>query len=254
VFIIRCIPDPFTQERINIGVCAIGVDGKRHVKTITEPGRLQCFYGDASSTVVSMAQIAAACAINGDPPPSEQILFDEPLPFYNADVQEMLISTFRDQVTVALPQRIDIKRAHMNDEDAINFVVDAIKQKDKNLLSGVLANPPHVIVHTDKGNRALHIPLQPINGVGSIRSADYSSQALKTHLMESVLDLECAARVGAKRRMGLFVLRPSQILGKQAIAADNVIDTIHWKKSNELFLEVSDSKEFLADSILDWAK
>ena len=31
VFVIRCEPDPFTGERINIGVCVQEAGGKRHV-------------------------------------------------------------------------------------------------------------------------------------------------------------------------------------------------------------------------------
>ena len=40
VFVIRCEPDPFTGERINVGVCVQDASGKRHVRCIEEPGRL----------------------------------------------------------------------------------------------------------------------------------------------------------------------------------------------------------------------
>jgi hypothetical protein len=253
VFIIRCIPDPFTQERLNVGVCVVGADGRRHVKTITEPGRLQCLYGEAASLIVSMADVAAACALSALPSPSEQILFDEPLPFYNANADDMLAATFHDQVTVALPQREDKKRPHIDDETALKSVIDAIKLKDKQLLSGIIANTPHVIVATEKGSRALHIPFQPLKGVGIVRSADYSAHILKTHLLESVLNLECAARVRTKQQMGLFILRPNHAPENQARATDNVIDDIHWKAPSDLCLEVSDNNEKLAECLMNWA-
>lgn len=104
-FIIRCVPDPFTQECLNIGVCVIDADGQRQARVITEPGRLKYLYGDQAYAVVNMAQVALSCALAGLTPPSDQIIFSEPTPFYHQDAAQALESLFRDQVTIARPPK-----------------------------------------------------------------------------------------------------------------------------------------------------
>ena len=108
VFVIRCMPDIFTGEMINIGVCAIdGATGSRHVQVIASPGRLKCFYGDDAALVVNMAQAAKEAAERALPPPSLQLIFDKPTPYYAGSAEEIMSQAFADQVTVALPNRED---------------------------------------------------------------------------------------------------------------------------------------------------
>jgi hypothetical protein len=252
VFVIRCVPDPFTGEVINVGVCAIdGATSKRMVKVISEPGRLQCLYGDSAHHVVSLARVAFESALKGLPPPSDQIVFDAPAPFYNTSAADVLERTFADQVTVALPQRVANTQKQITDDDALGMVGNRIK-----LLMGldatVLANTPQVLIQTEKGARPIHIPLQPPNGVGTVRSADYSSQALNTHLMSSVLDLECASRYRNKTHMGLFILRSAHE-GKRSAGIDAVIDNISYRSPQSMFIEVSDKDTDLAEAAAYWA-
>lgn len=253
VFVIRCVPDVFTGERLNIGVCVISKTGKRTAKVITEAGRLGCLYGESASTVVDMAHIAKEAAINGATPPSEQIIFDVPQPFYNTTAESILESVFNTQVTVALPHRVQNQPEILDDVRALTQVTEAIKLKIQ-LNFELLANTPHVIIHTEKGTRTMHIPLQPPQGVGTIRSAWYSPQTLKAHLMDSVLDLEYAARNRDKPHMGLFILRNPNMDSRQAIQIDNVIDNIAYRTPKAMRLEVSDNAETLADYARDWAK
>ena len=103
VFVIRCEPDPFTGERINVGVCVITASGQRLVRCVEEPGRLECLYGPGATSVLSLAKIAGACAARGLPSPSPQITVDDPLPYYHATAEEILRITFQEQVTVARP-------------------------------------------------------------------------------------------------------------------------------------------------------
>lgn len=252
VFVIRCVPDPFTGEVINVGACAIdGATGKRIVKVISEPGRLHCLYGDSAHHVVSLARVAFESASKGLAAPSDQIIFDEPTPFYNSTATDVLDRTFADQVTVALPQRTSSTEKQITDDDALGMVGNRIK-----LLLGLdatlLANTPQVLIQTDKGARPIHIPLQPPNGVGTVRSADYSAQALKTHLMDSVLDLECASRYRKKGHMGLFILR-SALEGKRTSGIDAVIDSISYRSPQSMFIEVSDKDADLAEAVAYWA-
>lgn len=253
LFIIRCVPDPFTAEVLNIGVCAVDAQGQRVAKVLTEPGRLSCLYGEAASQVVALAAVAKEAAETGGVPPSTQIVFDAPTPYYGTTAQEAAAMAFADQVTVALPQRAQAAVKLVDDEAAMQSVTDAIKLH-AGLDFDLLANTPQVLIQTEKGPRTLRVPLQPRNGVGTIRSAYYSAQSLKTHLMDSVLDMECAARYRAKKHMGLFVLRPEHASRQVNAALDNVIDSVAYRAPANMVLEVAYTPQSLAADIAKWAK
>lgn len=252
-FVIRCVPDPFTAERINIGVCVVRPDGKRLVKVIQEPGRLDCLYGEKAYMVVNLARMAEACLLEGEPPPSSQIQLDEPEPFYNMTPEDMLAATFADQVTVALPRRQDLKRAKIDDESALRMVTDQIKTI-KGLEAQVVASNPYVQVETERGHRAIHIPLQPRRGAGTIRSGDYSFQSLRMHLMDSLIDLECAARHSKLSHLGMFILRPAYASEAQKLQTDNAIDDVYVRAPRSLHLSVSEDSKDLAQEINEWAE
>lgn len=252
VFVIRCEPDPFTGERINIGVCVQEAGGKRHVRCIEEPGRLECLYGPSAATVVTMAKMAAACAAQGVSSPSSQIIFDTPQPYYHAKAEDILRHTFQEQVTVALPQRQTKGRAQIDDAAAMALVLGALGKR-LHVLGEVVANTPVALVQTPQGPKPVTVQLQPRNGVGAVRSADYSPQSLKTHLMDSVLDLQCAALYRHRQHQALFLLRPPQEPGKLAHQRDEVIDSIMFRASM-VALHQSDSSDELAEEIARWAE
>ena len=54
------------------------------------------------------------------------------------------------------------------------------------VLGEVVANTPVALVQTPQGPKPVMVQLQPRNGVGAVRSADYSPQSLKTHLMDKM--------------------------------------------------------------------
>jgi hypothetical protein len=253
LFVIRCVPDIFTGERINVGVCGIAGNGQRRVKVVTEPTRLQCLYGDSAMNVLYLAEAAQEAAIAGAASPSPQILFDEPVPYYNATLEEIVDTSFADQVTVALPHRATSARATLTDEDVQKMVSNLIKERLK-LAADFLANTPQVIINTERGPRAVHIPLQPANGVGTIRSAFYAPQTLRTHLMDSVLDLDCAARYRKKRMLGLFILRPPNLPETANRALDGVIDSVAFRSPPSLHLEVSSEADELAELVTAWGE
>ena len=251
VFVIRCEPDPFTGERINVGVCVQDANGKRHVRCIEEAGRLECLYGAGAASVVNLAKFAAACAAEGLPSPSPQITFDAPLPYYHGKPDEILRLTFQEQVTVALPQRKGTERIQLDDSAALALVVGELR-KLVPMVGEVLANTPVTLVNTPQGPRPVTVPLQPRNGVGAVRSVDYSPVSLKSHLMDSVLDLQCAALYRQRTYQALFLLRPPQEPAKLAQQRDDVIDNVMYRAS-ALRLYQSDSSEELASNIAAWA-
>lgn len=252
VFVIRCEPDPFTGERINIGVCVQDANGKRHVRCIEEPGRLECLYGPSATNVVTMAKMAAVCASRGLPSPSSQIIFDAPQPYYHATAEDILRHTFQEQITVALPQRQSQGRVQIDDAAAMALITGALS-KLLPVLGEVVANTPVALVQTHQGPKPVTVQLQPRNGVGVVRSADYSPQSLKTHLMDSVLDLQCAAQYRRRQHQALFLLRPPQEAAKIAHQRDEVIDNIMFRAS-AVHLHQSDSSDELAEEIARWAK
>ncbi len=253
-FVIRCIPDPFTDERINVGVCVVLPDGKKLVRVIHEPGRLDCLYGEKAHMVVSMAKISQECLLANKPAPTDQIILDDPKPFYNMSAEDALNMIFTDQVTVALPRRITTKNVKIDDDAAIRMVIDKIKAI-KGLDDDVIANTPHVLVKTESGIvRPIHIPLQPKVGVGTIRSGDYAYATLRTHLMDSLLDLECAGRTKNTGKMGIFILRPAHATVEQQRQTDNAIDDVYFRAPKSLHLGVREDGEALAHEINEWAE
>lgn len=253
VFVIRCVPDIYTDERVNVGVCAIdAATGKRHVKVIDEPGRLQCLYGPQAYSVVALAAAAGEAAFAGLAPPSSQIVFDEPAPFYNTSASEVVLNTFLDQVTVARPKRNTGDGELVDDMQAMQEVADAIKLHGHFGLD-LLANTPMVIINTDRGPHTMNIPLQPRNGVGTVRSAYYSPATLKNHLMDSVLDLDCAARYRKKNHQGLFILRPKNMPRPKAKAIDQVIESVAYRAPTKMKIEVASDAHELARYCSKWA-
>lgn len=251
VFVIRCEPDPFTGERINIGVCVQSADGRRHVRCIEEPGRLECLYGPAAVSVVSLAKMAQVCAAKGLPSPSPQVLFDEPLPYYQGTAEDMLRITFQEQVTVALPQRTASGRQQLDDAAAVAQVVAELRKRLA-VLGEVVANTPETLVATPQGPQPVTVHLQPRHGVGVIRSVDYTPQTLSVHLMHSVLDLQCAALYRQRKHQALFLLRPQKEPEKLAQQRDDVIDSI-MRRAGSVHLEQSEHSEELAAGIVAWA-
>jgi hypothetical protein len=253
LFVIRCIPDVFTGEILNIGVCAIDATGRRFAKVITEPGRLSCLYGESAHQIVDMAAIAKDAAEAGCQSPSNQIIFDIPTPYYGAKItiKEAAETAFADQITVALPQRETNALERIDDEQATDRVINELK-KSIGMNMELIANTPQILIQTKMGPRAVRVPLQPKNGAGTIRSAYYSPQSLKTHLMDSVLDMEFAARSREKQHTGLFILRPTTKDKKLNASIDSVIDNVAYRSPKFMTLEVETTPSDLAARINKW--
>ncbi len=73
--------------------------------------------------------------------------------------------------------------------------------------------------------------------------------------MDSVLDLECAARYRQKReRFGLTILRPAKSSKIDQAAIDSVIDNVVYRCPASLHLGQADDVKALAEEVTEWAR
>lgn len=266
VFVIRCIPDPFTGESLNIGVCGVSAAGTRVVKVITEAGRLNCLYGDSARAVVNMAAVAKYCLEHNLPSPSEQIVFDDPLPYFNSSVEQVVADAFADQVTVALPQRVNRATPQVDDQAALAALRREMKQLSLELSANeVLPAEPAVLIptHDSAMPRTVHIPIRPAYGYGAVRSADYSGHSLRGHLLESLLDLSFAGRYRRNRLYGeaagvklpalaIFVMHNPQASALRRKDADRVIEDLAPKAAGLVDLVPAIGSADMARAVWDW--
>ena len=256
-FNIRVIPDLFTGEMLNVGVAVITNNGKRMVRVINEPGRLVALYGeDSAKTIVFLAKLAEQAVERSAAAPSPNLLFSDPQPFFNMEAEAALSQFFRDQVTVAIPMRLDVKRTEpLKTEKLRAQVYQLLRGKSRFMESdGIIPQSPQAVIQTDKGTRSVGIPLQPINGAGGLESADYSGQTVRLHLMDALLDIEYAAESRKLTKLGLFIARPTGMAPNKQIEIDNAIDSVTWRAPQNCRVEVESDIEKLAEQILDWAE
>lgn len=250
--VIRCEPDPFTGERLNIGVVGVASNGTRLARVIQEPGRLECLYGAGAERVVAMAAAAAEAVRSDRPMPSAQLIVGQPQPFYNVSLEAAVNRAFDDLVTVALADRDRQPRPKaLTDEMAEQRVFERLRKKI-GLNMEILSNTPDVILQTARGPWKVHIPLQPPQGVGTVKSTDYGAATLRTHLNECMLDLACASQYRNKARIGLFLLRAERARA-DANDADSIIDALFCRAPEHMRIEVRDDPEALAQEIQAWS-
>lgn len=254
--IIRVVPDLFTGEMLNVGIAITANNGRRYVKVIQSPGRLECFYGEAADNLVELAQHAAEAFLAGEAPPSPNLAGTEPQPFFNLAPEDALNQFFRDQVTAAIPLRIPQEQHEPLKTEAMRTeVYKIIRLRSEHMQQDrIIPQSPQAIINTAKGPRTVHIPLQPENGAGGLESADYSAQSVRLHLMDALLNIECAAEAKNLKKLGLFIARPHRLPEKKAREIDNAIDYVVWRAPRNCRVEVETDLEKLSDEIMDWAE
>lgn len=258
-YLIKVMADEFAGEVLNVGVSVIAQDGTRHVKCISEAGRLECLYGEnGAKVVVALASLAKSAAELGEQSPTPSIIFTDPMPLYNSKAEDALKMIFRDAVTVAIPQRAsktDEGSADWKTDAVIIKIYDWLRLNDVDgLANSIIPSSPETIVETSRGLRKVRIPLQPKNGAGAVRSAAYSAQTVKSHLMDAVLDIECAAEHRSLKSTGLFIVRPTDSVPKDELyKMDKLIDSVAFRVPKNMAVEVEPTAESLAEKIQDWA-
>ena len=254
---IRAVPDLFADEVLNVGIGVIGADGRRHVRVITTPGRLECLYGEAADNLVELAQLAARAFLDNEAQPSPNVLVSEPRPFYNLDPETALARFFQDQVTVAIPQRQHVERHEpVNTVKMRAQVYQLLRQKGEFMqVDRLIPASPLTIVQTDKGPRTVRIPLQSTTLAAGLESADYSGISIRIHLMDALLDIDFAAQSRGFKKLGLFIGRPTRhnLPEKRLLEIDNAIDNVVGRAPKHCRVEVEQNLDVLADKILDWA-
>jgi len=255
IFTIRIVPDLFTGETLNIGVCVVDHAGKRMVKMVDEPGRLECFYGlDGAENIIFAAKLAAQAALAGQASPSPNIRFEEPQKFFNISPEEGLESFFRDRVTVAIPVRERREAPKGADTPAIRArVYDLMRSKRGLRADEIIPQSVGTVIQTPKGPREVQVPLQARNAFGGLESAAYGVQTVRLHLMDALLDLEAAAAHRSIERLGMFVYRPDNLQEAALLAIDNAIDNVMFRAPSNCNVEIEYSPETLAEKILAWA-
>jgi hypothetical protein len=255
------MPDPFTHELLNIGVALVLRNGSRIAKVITEPGRLACLYGEHQAhAVLLMARIANEAFIAGESSPSPSIIFSEPMPVFHMTPEDAIESLFKDQVTVAILQRVtqgDVEVDTLPTESLRAQVYRYIREKTEPIIGDtIIPQSTLAVVNTAKGPRTVRVPLQPPTGLGALESADYSGQTVRIHLMDALLDVEFAAEARDIKRLGLFIARPSRpdLSDKQLREIDNAIDNVTGRAPRNCRVEVESRVERLAEHILDWSE
>lgn len=255
-FNIRCTPDIFTGETLNIGVCVISEDGGRIGRVVTDTGRLSCLYGeDNAAGVVQLAQVALCEALQGNESPSPNIVFDVPRPIYSISPLEAIDDLFSSQVTLAIPQQLS--PADRLPSSPTNLVIsrlyNALRLVDSSAANQIIPSSPQTVVNTRKGTRAVQIALQPPCGGGIVHSAAYQSQTLRAHLLDSMLDLEWAAEAKGLSRLGIFILPPGNWPAHRRQEIDRAIDNIVDRIPTRIHVDVESDLDSMAQRVLSWA-
>lgn len=251
-------PDSFTGERINIGVGIVDREGRRYSKVITERGRLECVFGtnDADS-ILMLADTAKKCFEAGTTPLFENVFFGDPIPLLNRAPSDALGELFLDQVTFALPHRAETKKPKdwLDKEETRSKVYELIRQKiPSNKVELLIPEHQEIQVPIGGANRVVKVPLQPRNGAGALESACYSTATVKSHLMDSMLDIQTVATARHLKHVGMFVFRSTTGLSKISLhKMDNLIDDVLWRAPKNWKIEIESDPEVLTEKILDWS-
>jgi hypothetical protein len=255
-FNIRCPPDLFTGELINVGICIISTDGSRIGKVISEPGRLSCLFGDSSAAgIVQLANIALCEALQGNPSPSPNIVFEEPTPIYNSTPLEALDDIFSSQVTAAIPLRTESSQrppTHPTTK-VIARLYNCLRETNSDAANEIIPQSLQTVVNTRKGQRAVQIALQPTGGAGIVESAAYGAGTVRSHLLDALLDLEWAAEAKGLERLGFFIVRPSDWPDAKQNEVDRAIDNVTDRIPTRIRVEVESDYGTMAQHIIKWA-
>lgn len=255
-FVIRAIPDLFTGEVINVGVCIVLPTGQRYAKVIDAPGRLECLYGDAAHEIVLLAKQAKYCAVNNLPSPALNIIFDQSEPYYNLSPDQAVDGFFGDWVTVALAKpNAQISIAQFTTADARREVLDVIRRlRPISAISPLIPENASLLINIDEKNRLVDVPLQPNFGAGTIESVDYGAGTIRLHLLERITDLAAVHRAGKASLLGMFIVRPQGVVSEKKLREiDNAIDNVLWKIPGNMRVEVESSIERTAQFAIEWA-
>lgn len=262
-FNVRYTPSAAGGEMFNVGVAYLDAERKgvqaRLIENLDGFGTL---FGDVFEEEVRFALDVVRSAFGQSmlDPPFRSIVFSEPRFAAGESIQEVLNRLFAATVSFAEAKRTPASRreAAPNNGTVRKAVFDAIRLKADLRAEQIIAPDP-IYWAVDGARRVpLDIPLRGGKFLGSVVSAAHRSRLpLENNLLRSSLDLETAARIFKRDRLGFFVMRPQGAAYGEIepdASLDDVIDTTCWKlHKHGIHVEVEPTADRLADDILGWS-
>lgn len=258
-FNIRYSPSAAGGELINVGVAYIdGVTRQIHSRLIDNLEGFRFLFGEAFEDDVRFSLDVVRSALGKFilEPPLRTVVFSNLRYAAGESVSDVLDRLFSATVSFAeARQSVGARReAGQNNASVRKSVFDAIRLKAGLTADRIIAQDP-VYWATDGGRRVpLDIPLRGGTHLGSVVSAGYRTKGpLENNLLRASLDLETAASIFKRDRLGFFVMRAD---ADDAVDAelDDVVDTTCWKLHRQgIHVGVESTPERLADDILGWS-
>lgn len=258
-FNIRYAPTASGGELINIGVGYIdGVTRQIHSRLIDNLEAFRTLFGEAFEDEVrfSLDVVRSALGKLMLEPPLRSVVFSNLRYAAGESVADVLDSLFSATVSFAeARQSVSARReAAQSNVGVRKSVFDAIRLKAGLAADRVIAEDP-VYWATDGARRVpLDIPLRGDRYLGSVVSGGYRTKApLESNLLRASLDLETAASIFKRDRLGFFVMRGG-VDDAVDTELDDVVDTTCWKLHRQgIHVGVENTPERLADEILGWS-
>lgn len=260
-FNIRYSPNPAGGELINIGVGWVdGVTRRIHSRLIDNLEGFRTLFGEAFEEDVrfSLDVVRSALAQSMLESPMGGVAFGSFRYAAGDSPQDVLDRLFSATVSFAEARQSASARrdAAQNNAAVRKSVFDAIRLKAGLGAERIIAEDPIYWVTEGARRVPLDIPLRSDKALGSVVSGGYRTRApLENNLLRSSLDLETAASIFKRDRLGFFVMRAtSHADGGADAAMDDVVDTTCWKLHKQgIHVGVENTPERLADDILSWS-
>lgn len=261
-FNIRFIPDLFSGERYNIGVCFIDNEEKRHIKMLDEKSRIGCLFDQVASQNINflISVVEESIEKSIDVIPSDQVIYSEKKYISGDSVEEILEYLFDETVPLGRKQdvRVHEQGEQISRETLRERMYDVIRGRVGILAERLIPQSRIIELMIDGVTHGVDIPFQGKGLLGGVESAVYKSDmGVKLKLLDAAMDLETAATIHTNDKLGMFILRAGEggnLPSKSVSKIDNVIDDIAWRlKKRSVHVDVEEDINTLSDRAIDWA-
>ena len=267
VSLIRFVPDLFSGECMNIGVCFVEDNGRVHTKMLDSFHRLKCLYDERITDAdmkytINIINSVLPDVLNDNTPqlvsPGANVFFGEKMFAQGESVDAILNRLYHDAVSLAVPfHEKDKRNKGVDTTQARKMITHELQELIPIGFNRII---PENNLYTYKDNtgatHALDIPIRGAHGgfLGTMISACQSEIIVKQNLLEANMDLRLARNKFKDDRMGCFVLRDDNMDDRRSRQVDNAIDKLAWKiKGLGTHLEVASSPAKLAEHIVEWS-
>lgn len=261
-FNIRFSPNAAGGELFNIGVAYLDSERQRvQARLIENLEGFRVLFGDAFEEEVRFVLdvVRSAFAQSMIESPLRNVVFGEPRYAAGESAQEILGWLFSSTVSFASAKQTPASRRDPAPSNAAvrKAVFDEIRLK-ANLRADQIIAPDPIFWAVDGDRKVpLDIPIRGGNLLGGLVSAGQRSKLpLENNLLRSSLDLETAASIFKRDRLGFFVMRTPSNASEPDFdpQLDDVIDTTCWKLHKQgIHVGVESTTSRLAEEILSWS-